>query len=528
MSKALDELIQASVLAWIKEKKVVNEKGRPIKMGKNSPHFFLRALYEDRSDEIAVQKPSQVGVSTWAILTEIHDARYWGINQIHTLPTANDVGKFVPSKVNEIIKRNPCIKEGMSEKEVESVNQKQYGKGFIYYKGTFSERESLMLSSDRNWYDEMDKSDQTSIGFYESRTEGADSLRQKRYISTPTVPNIGINKKIEESDQKHWRYNCGSCGKEQHMKWPENISFERRCYVCQFCDKEITEEMIRGGKWKPRYPAKSPDVDGKNGISGYMINQMICPWIKPGDLIDYYKDAEAGRNEATMEYFFNHKMGLPYVSSESRVTGDLILRNISAKEHTEVDCIMGVDVQERELYAIIGTDEGPFGAIIIPDTPEKGKWDRWAELMQVYDVRHCVIDGGYKPNDSIEASKRFPDKVWVNWYKDDPKKEKIIRWADENFTGKQLDDDAQIRVLTERDRMIDWLLADLKRGGMRFFMNPNSEEVKKLISHIETTYARQVTDRQGKLSREWVSTGKDDFLHALIYFAIARERKRNL
>lgn len=507
-------LERISPIAWLRNNTIVNEKGKRIRIGINSPHFFMLDLYEDDADEIAVQKPSQIGVSTWAIIKTIHSARFYGINQIHTLPTGADVGKFVPSKVNEIIKRNPSIKMGMKEKEVDAVAQKQFGKAFIYYKGTFSERESLMLSSDVNWYDELDKSDQGSIAFFESRLEGADSLRRRRYISTPTAPNIAINKKFMDSDQRHWRFNCQACDKEQHMSWPENVSFERKCYVCSHCDEPLDPDVIRKGRWKAKFPAKK--------MHGYQLTQMICPWISAEDMIAYYEDAQAGRNEATMEYFYNHKLGLPYVSASSRVTGDLVLRNISSQDHQEIDSIMGVDVQETELYCILGTLEGVYGIIRIQDTPDKDKWDRWAELMEVYDVRYCVIDGGYKPNDSVRAAERFPGKVWVNWYKDDPKKERIIRWNDDDF---QSNEENRVRVLTERDRMIDWMLDRLMGGTIRFYYSPYHEDVKLLIAHMETTYARTVTDRIGKQKREWISTGKDDLFHALVYYFIARERR---
>jgi hypothetical protein len=222
------------------------------------------------------------------------------------------------------------------------------------------------------------------------------------------------------------------------------------------------------------------------------------------------------------------------VSSESRISKDIILRNLTNREHIELNSCMGVDVQERELYLHIGTEEGVFVIARVRDTEEyieshgkhgKSKWDRWAELMEAYDVRYCVIDGGYKPQDSIDAAKRFPGRVWVNWYKDDPKKAKVIRFADDDFTGDQKDFEEEIRILTERDRIIDMLLEDLKHGRIRFFYGPHDEAIKMLIEHVETTYARTVTDRLGIASREWVSTGKDDLLHALINFKIALERK---
>jgi len=539
---AEEAAIKASTRAWIKAKGIVNEKGKVVDVGKNSPHFFLNDLYdlapEEKNQEVAIQKPSQAGVSTWAILTEIHDGRYFGINQIHTLPTIDAVNKFVPSKVNEIVKRNPVIKRLVKEKEVESVSQKQFGKGFLYFKGTKSESESLMLTSDRNTYDELDKSEMQSIGIYDSRQEGWDSLRQKRYISTPTVPNYGINRVFLNSDQRHWRFNCGHCGKEQHMEWPANVSMERKTYVCSTCGKDLDQRWVLPkskknptgtGRWKAKYPSRK--------IIGYQITQMIIPWITCADLVDYYNDAKNGRNGATMEYFYNHKLGLPYVSSESRIGKDLILRNLSTKDHTEVNSCMGVDVQERELYLHIGNDDGIFVIARVKDSDEyveshgrkgKSKWDRWAELMEVYDVRYCVIDGGYKPEDSIAAARRFPGRVWVNWYKDDPQKAKVIRFSDDDFTGEQKEFEQEIRVLTERDRIIDWLLEDLKEGRTRFLYGPHDEAIVMLIEHVETTYARTVTDRLGIAKREWVSTGKDDLLHALIYWKIAMEKKKSV
>lgn len=534
--RKLKRAVGASTIEWIKKNRIVNEKGKPIKLGVLSDHFFLKPIYQCREKVIVVRKPSQAGVSTWAITTEIHDGRYWGINQIHTLPTVNDVNKFVPSKTNEIIKQNPVIREGMDKKDVDSTAQKQFGKGFVFYKGTKSDSTTLMLTSDRNWYDEYDKSEMKAISDYDSRTEGADSLKEFRYLSTPTVPGYGIDRAFLEGDQRYWRFNCKACGYEQHMEWPENVSMKRRCYICKKCDGKILQEWIRPyhkelnpegtGHYKARYPGRK--------AASFSLTQMIFPWVKAGDLIDYYDDAVAGRKERTLEYFYNHKLGYPYVGADSKISKGLILSNLINKEHLETNSCMGVDVQERELYLHIGNEEGIFVIGRIPDDAEylesegkigKSKWDRWAELMEVYDVRYCVIDGGYKPNDSINAAKRFPGRVWVNWYKDDPKKEKIIRWSDDDFKGKQGEEENEYKVLTERDRMIDLVLTMLKKGKPRFFYTATDPAIKMMIEHVETTYARTVTNQLGHASREWVSTGKDDLLHALIYFCIALIRK---
>lgn len=526
---AIKAAVRASTLVWIHQYQIKNEKGRIVDVGPDSPHFFLRDLYIDQAQEIVTQKPSQIGVSTWAILTELHDARYWGINQIHTLPTGADVQKFVPSKTNEIIKHNPVIKAGLSTKEVDAVAQKQFGKGFLYYKGTHSEREALMLTSDRNIYDEMDKSDMSQIGNYESRLEGAESLRQRRYISTPTVAGYGVNAKFEISDQKYWRFNCGHCGYEQHMKWPENVDLYRKIYVCQECQKELTTGMIRKGRWKAKYPTRA--------ISGYQLTQMIAPWITPAMMVDAYNDALEGRNDVTMEYFFNHKLGLPYMESSTQLPKSLILQNLSNQDHLETESFMGVDVQLHELYAILGNQQGIYGILRLQSDKEyvetegrkgKSKWDRWAEVMDAYGVTHCVIDAGFTPNDVAKHAKDFEGRVWMQWYKEDPKRAKISRFNDElqGFQDKRKDMtfEEEYQVLTDRNRAIDQLLQQAKVGTFKFYYKPTDPAVEMLIKHIGSTYSQLVTDRFGLTKREWVSKGKDDLLHAWVNFMVARER----
>jgi len=510
-------LIRASTLAWIREYKIVNEKGDRVLVGRQSPHFFMGRIYADESKKICVRKPSQIGVSLWAILNDIHHTRYWGINQIHTLPTAGDVTKFVPAKVNELIKRNPAIRKGMSDKEVDAVAQKQFGKGFLYFKGTFSEREALMISSDRNTYDEFDKSNMTEIGNYASRQEGEKSLKMEAWISTPTVPGYGIDQKFEESDQKHWRFNCESCKFRQHMQWPENVDIDRGIYICSKCGKEITEKAIRSGDWEARFPGRE--------LSGYWITQMIVPWIKKEDLIDEYLKLE---REGRLDYFFNHKLGLPYVSSESQIPASLIYQNISNLPHTETNCIMGVDVQGRELYVTLGTMEGVFSVFSLGDTSDKDKWKRLEDVMNVYEVRLAVIDGGFMTNDVFAFAKKFPYKVYVNFYKDDPKKAKIIRFPDEDFKKKDMTFEEEITILTERDRMIDMFLARLKNGGIKYFLPKEHNAIKLLVAHTGTTYSRTVTNKVGIESREWVHTGPDDAFHSNLYYEIAREKLRTL
>lgn len=498
------KLIAVSTLAWIKNEGIVNEKGKPIEF---YDHPFLIDIYADQAQEIVVQKGSQIGVSTWAILDAIHDAKYQGINQIHTLPTATDVTRFVPSKVNLIIKNNPSIFRDISG-DIDAVTQKQIGKAFIFYRGTFSEREAIMLSSDKNIIDELDKSDMGVVRDYNSRL-GASELAKKRFISTPTIPNFGINRLFDLSDQKHWRFNCPKCKFRQHMEWEKNVDFENKIYVCQKCHNEITANTIRCGEWEARYPGRE--------TSGYWIPQMIATYRTCADLIKELEDAE------DEEYFYNFVLGVPYLNPEARIPGTLIYKNLTNEKHNDKAKVMGVDVGKQFLHVIGGNEKGVFIIAEIEDKVGKTKWERLGELVDVYDTQFCLIDGGWDTNSAYNFARKTIGKTYLAWYKEDPSKASISRWGDDiKFTDKLRKWEESVRVLIDRNRSIDLLISDLRKGKIRFNFQIGDSSIEELVDHIQTMYSRTVTDKHGKEKREWASTtGNDHFLHALNYFNIA-------
>jgi len=134
---------KSSILYWIKQNGIKSESGDPIEF---ADHRFMLDIYADRTPIQVIRKASQVGASTMEILRTLHGARFWGINQIYTLPTGDDVLKFVQSKVNRIMDVNPVVKQGVAPKSIDSIEQKQIGKSFIYFKGTFTEREASTIS----------------------------------------------------------------------------------------------------------------------------------------------------------------------------------------------------------------------------------------------------------------------------------------------------------------------------------------------------------------------------------------------
>ncbi len=487
-------------MAWIEKEKIKNEKGEPIEFAR---HYFLLDLYTDKSKEIAIKKGSQVGVSTFAILKEIHDTKYWGINQIHTLPSDKDTWEFVPTKVDGIIKAN-----GITLAK-DSTEIKGIGKGFIYYKGTFSEKAPIIISSDRNIYDEVDKSRQDVIRDFTSRLSFS-TLREKIYLSTPTIPNYGIDALFNRSDQKHWRFNCPHCGFRQHMEWEKNVDLDLKKYVCQKCHKEITIDDMKQGNWEARFPSRE--------MSGYWIPQMLA---RPAaELIKELEDAEDD------QYFYNFVLGLAYLNPESKISASLILKNLTAEKSDERNSAMGVDVGEKELHVIVGNEKGVFGIARIEDQPGKTKWDRLGELMEVYEVRCGLVDALPSKDEALEFARKYPYKVYLHFHKSDLKEMRMVKFMDEGkFTDKQKDFEEEIKVFSDINRVQDATINDLTKGKIRFNFQVGDKRIAELIEHTQTMYRRTVTDKFQQEHYEWASTNMRNHLwDALCEFKIALDR----
>ena len=216
-------------------------------------------------------KAAQIGFSTLAVLKQLWVAYRKGLETIYCLPTMDDVKAFVSAKVNRMIGLNPILQEYVRDRD--TIEQKTVGGNVIYYRGTMTEREALMIPADLLIVDEEDRANQLILGQYESRLQHS-KYQWQWHFSNPSAPSAGVDKYWQISDQKHWFITCPECQEEQYLSWPESVSEERGLFVCKYCDGEITDDARRYGRWVEKYER---DKDRK--YSGYWIPLLICPWV---------------------------------------------------------------------------------------------------------------------------------------------------------------------------------------------------------------------------------------------------------
>ena len=471
--------------AFILRHNIKNENGSPLEF---YWHAFMVDPFADNSPRIVVRKCSQIGWSTWAILRSFHLAYYAGANIIYTFPTRSILKDLVAPKVNPLIANNKIFQKMVT---YDSLNLKKIGSRFIYYRGSFEQTEAISLSAHILINDEFDRSNQKVLRTYRTRLDDAKRERPELgwewQFSNPSIPGYGVDVWWEKSDQKHWTVKCPHCGYQQYLVFPDNIDFETKMRICSKCKKSLSPDDLINGKWVAKYPGRD--------ISGYWVSQMFIPWISAEKIIE---DSEGDK-----EIFHNFTLGEPYVSKDTSLTRDTIIKCLSPGGNPKTDVAIGVDNGITKHY-VIGNRFGIFRI---------GKTDSWQELEELRNLYDAVmvIDALPYPTTPTQMASEYPGKVFIHYYQQDKKNVGIIRWED--------------RVAkSDRTKMIDSVVAELNARDLLY--NLTTYDLEEYITHCTNVFRIIRMTPQGIPKPEWQTfeNRPDHYFHATVLFRVALEQ----
>lgn len=478
------KLEDISIIAWIQEHKLKTEKGLPLDF---QEHLYLYDIYRDFSPNQSVMKGAQVGLSTLQIFKSFFVSKKLGLDVIYTLPTDNDISVFVGGRVNRIIRQNPILQDYTTDKD--SVEQKKVGDSMIYYRGTFTKRAAIQVTSDLNIHDEVDFSDLEIIGDYESRLQHS-KYRWKWFFGHPSTEGNGVNLYWQQSDQKHWFVKCPHCNHEQFLSWPESICPERKIFQCKKCHQELKNRRL--GRWVRKY--KNRD------FSGYWIPLLIAPWVEAEKILANYKDK-------TVEYFYNRVLGLPFVGSGNKVTKEVILGNLIKETNSQQGkIVIGLDTGEKLRY-VCGNMDGLFFYGECSDYNEIEKLlNRWPNSVLVADQGGDII-GIRKLRES------FPGRVFLCHYRQDRKTYELVKWGTNDEMG---------TVIVDRNRMMQLVVDEFSEKRIPLF--GSEADWYDYWLHWSHIYRVEEEDTLGVMRRKWLRNGRDDWVHATIYWRVGMSR----
>lgn len=459
---------------------------------------FLKEIYQNSfAPEIVIKKAAQIGLSTWAMCHNLWLVEHFPVTIIYTLPTTGDCSAFSATRFNPII-INSYIK---GDRIIDSVGIKQIGQGFIYFKGTWNEKEAISIPSDVNCHDEIDFSKMDVIEAYEERLS-ASFVKWRRYFSTPTLPDYGIAEKFKNSNRQEWLVPCSVCKKEQPILEENIIDEEFRCLKC------------RGvlNRYQGRFIA-----EGMGSAQGYHIPQAAGCKHTAKEVISKKERYKIRR------LYYNAVWGVEY-DEVSEVLGDIDIVNALTKEvPQDGKTIIGVDWGDTSWAVVLrGTYDKTLNRMVATivymeaiDNPDTTQHElRVLELMDRFNAP-CCADFGYGDTKNKNIAKRYPYKFYMNEYKEGMLEAKlqVTKYGDLAINHIQVD----------RTISLEETIAEIKSAvgdrldGIRISDSNLIDTYKK---HARAIKPDRVTDKNGKQRVVLLRKGPDHLIHATNYARI--------
>ena len=497
--------MEGSPALWAIKHKIKNEVGFPIEFTKRK---FLFQIYNDLSPLQVLLKPPQVGATVMNTLKCFYVAKKLRRQIIYTLPTQSDVQDMVGGSFNRIIAQNPILMEWC--KDHDTVEQKQVGDAMIFYRGTFSAKQAMMVPSGLNVHDEVDASDMNVIVQYENRLQAQEDGGWRWYFSHPSLAGHGVDVYWQQSDKKEWFITCSKCNEQQILTWPDSIDIGREAYVCRGCKEIVSDGDRVNGVWKPT---------GEGEFSGYHISQLMLYNKSAKDIIKAFNDPQKDK-----QYFYNYVLGLPYIESENRIESSVVLRNcVDLVNEQKGITIIGADTSHGINYVLMNKDGVFFYDRAEEITASKDPYDVIRKHLKRFERSKAVFDQGGDLIGVRKLQAEFPGRVFLCFYRKDRKTTEIVQWGEGDKYGE---------VYVDRNRMITLVVEQLRDTG-RIRLNGTKEEWADFASQFDNIYREEITskstperDDRSLYGSEyvWKRNGHDDYLHALVYGIVGLQK----
>ena len=459
-------------------------------------HEYLRGPYMDDHPEQTFMKAAQLGLTSLALLRAIYGARYRGYRGIlYLFPSRSDVTDFSKGRVDPLIDDNP---ETIGEwiRETDAANIKGVWNAFMYFRGMQSRIGLKSIPIDFTIFDELDEAPPNMVPLAMERMAHSE-FKEVLRLSNPTLPDYGIDKAFQETDQRYWLLKCPACGEYTCLEdtFPGCL-VETSGRVIRACKKCAGELDPSQGEWV----AKHPSVTERRG---YHFSQLFSHFVNPAEILHQF------RTTNNLTDFYNLKIGMAYVEATNRLSIQEVLSLCGSDGIGDEDpgpCFMGVD-QGKDLHVIIGTEK-PVKVVHL------GIYKNWIDLdrlMKNFHVSKCVVDALPETRNARTFAESFPGQVFLNYY-------------NEHQRGSYAWNEKQLIISCNRTESLDASHNEIMGG--KVILPRECEMVREFASHLHNVAKKlQEDEESGSKRYVYVKLGPDHFRHALNYMNIAASGK---
>lgn len=514
-----DDLVRSDLYSWMMSRYYLPTKERYSFKG----YEYLIELAKRPwkiGDQLFIRKSSQCGMSEWAIA-----CLFW-MNE-RKLKGWKGSGLIFPAtqQLHDHLKARvfPLMEIDYFGRKLKNANLRffRWNDYPINFRGGQTRRDLIGWPGDFIILDEFDEfANPISIVPTIEARQNASDFKWILGLSTPTYPDIGIDRAYSMSNQYNWYVNCLRCHKPFSPLIEIQMSSFEDCVVqapitkevgfkCPHCH-DLTQTNGTPGQW-----VCDRKID--NQKSAYSISRLFVANTQPKALLDKFHDA------LNIQEFYNSDLGLPYAPSNSKITaGDVIEACIGESEPakgSKEPTWMGVDVGLKCHYVIGRPKENGYVEVVHYGTCD---WEELRSIEDRFNVKYEVID--LRPYE-ISVKKHIAGRRWAiacdfntgnqeDWYKfmmvdDEARGAMRILKADRTQSCDHL-----INRFSVQKKIV---LPSWTKGDMRF-RNQMCAPTRMDESNPKTGDIKHIYNSGGKA---------DHYFFAMVYLMLALETKRS-
>lgn len=483
-------------------------------------HPWLREMHDSKFPSNVGQKSAQVGFTEAVMNICFYTLDVKKMDVLYVLPnTRPDATDFSSGRFDKALELSPHLQTMFSD--VKNVGHKRAGYANMYIRGSNSRSQLKSIPVGLLILDEVDEMNQENIPLAKQRLAGQLS-RFDWEISTPTVPEHGINLSFKDSTQDHFYFKCPSCSRSIELKYPESLvivgehrndeRYHDTHLICYECKATLHHEdkinFLKNGWWQSSFPGRT--------TRGFYINQLYSMNLHPEIQALAYFDSL--KNEFAEQEFYNSNMGLTHTVAGARITDEMIQSCIGS--HRMIDyantgiITMGVDIgkvlhvtiNDWQLHGRVGMDVNTYATARNLYHGEVKNFEQLDQLMQDFFIAFCVVDAEPDTRDALRFANRHYGRV------------RLCRYTN-GLMGRQTtlkDDNLVINV--DRTSWLDQSLGRFKKGTITLPIDTFFE----FKEHVKAPLRVPQRDKNGNPIARYVNGNKaDHYAHSLNYCEIA-------
>jgi len=373
----------------------------------------------------------------------------------------------------------------------------------LYLRGLRSAISAKSAPADKLVFDEIDEAPPEMVDLARKRLDHSE-FQEIEVLSTPTIPDFGVDAWFQLTDQRYRYYKCSHCNKYTCFErdFPDclSVTSEGVKRVCRKCRQPL-DLASKDAVYVADYPNK--EYNGRKAI-GFRISQLHSPYINLETLWEDYQNSKYPAD------FYNSRLAQAYIDASNRLDAAHVLGLCGSDGmdyNSKEPCCIGVDIGPNKHHVVVARKEygDIYRVIYIGETD----WGGLELMLDRYNAT-MVMDGMPEPDRARELSKKHPYKIWSCFY---TKSGSVsVKW-----------DDSASKVTVYQSQAMDASHSVLQMG--KVVLPKRSDIIKEFATHCHNVARKKVEDEEtGDIRYQWIKLGADHYRKAFNFMILAGEK----